>query len=608
VNLESAGGKNPLSSTVVICLLLAAVVFAVYFPVLHYGFVDYDDGDYFFNNAHVQGGFSRANVSWAFTSSEAVNWHPLTWLSLMLDAQLFGQGAAAPHLVNVVLHAANSILLFLLLRRLTGARWQSTAVAMFFAVHPLHVESVAWVSERKDVLSGFFALLTLLCYERYVRAEGRQPRQKWVFYSLAILLFACGLMSKPMLVTLPFVMLLLDFWPLGRFTMASLPRLLLEKVPFILLSAAASVATFLVQHQGGAVTSLNRFPLSLRIENAFISYARYLGKTFWPIDLATPYPAPEYRPAVVVVLAVTLFIGLCAVALMAGKKFPFVFAGWFWFAGMLVPVIGLVQVGPQSMGDRYMYLPLIGILVIIVWGAGELSAKYRPPRLLIPAIAVILLLACAVRARNQVGAWRDSGTLFGHAMAVTDKNYFSALSLGAWYAKIGQTEQSLHYYYEAARVSPGDASDLYDAANAFAKLGHWPEAIDIYHRALQAAPNDPDILNNLGFALAQNHQLPEATACFRDVLKLEPNSVEAHNNLATILFAQGNYQGAAQEYQSALKIKPDDAVMNVNLGDTLVRLGQKPAAIESYQRALRLEPGNAQIRARLQALGVSSKN
>jgi protein O-mannosyl-transferase len=589
-------------------VFLAAVVFAVYFPVFSYGFVDYDDGDYFFNNPHVLGGFSWANIQWAFTTGEAVNWHPLTWLSLMLDAQLFGAGPTTPHVTNVLLHAANSILLFLLLRRLTGSQWRSAVAALFFAVHPLHVESVAWVAERKDVLSAFLALFTLLCYERYVRAEAGRTHLRCFLYSLAVLLFACGLMSKPMLVTLPFVMLLLDFWPLQRFTIASAPRLLLEKVPFILLSAAASVATYLVQQKGGAMTSLSRFPLSLRIENAFISYARYIGKTFWPFDLATPYPAPEYRSVGVVVLAITLFIGLCTVAFILRKKFPFVFTGWFWFAGMLVPVIGLVQVGPQSMGDRYTYLPLIGILIIFVRGVGEICARYRPPRPLIPAIAVILLLACVVRARNQVDVWHGDGTLFGHAIAVTDKNYFAALSLGAWYAKIGQPDQSLHYYYLAARVSPGDAADLYNAANAFAKLGHWPEAIDIYHRALQAAPDQPDILNNLGFALAQNHQLPEATACFQDVLKLEPNSVEAHNNLATILFAQGNYQEAAQEYQAALKLKPNDPLMNVNLGDTRVRLGQKSAAIESYQRAWQLQPGNSQIRARLQALGVPPQN
>ena len=587
-----------------ICLLLAVAVFAIYFPVGGYGFVDYDDGDYFFNNPRVLSGFSWANTSWAFTSGEDVNWHPLTWLSLMLDAQLFGAGAAAPHLTNVALHAANSILLFLLLRRLTGAQWRSAVVAMFFAVHPLHVESVAWVAERKDVLSGFFAMLTLLCYERYVRADTGSARRRWFLYSLAVVLFACGLMSKPMLVTLPFVMLLLDFWPLRRFTIASVPWLFLEKVPFFLLSAAASVATFIVQHKGGAVTPLSRFPLSLRFENTFISYARYLGKTFWPVDLATPYPAPEYKPVVIVVLAIALFLGLCFAALALGKKYPFLFTGWFWFAGMLVPVIGLVQVGAQSLGDRYMYLPLIGVLVIVVWGIGEACARYRPPVAMVPVIAVILLLACAVRARNQVGVWRDSGTLFEHAVAVTDKNYFAYLSLGPWYAQKGQLDQSLHYYYLAARVSPGDAADLYNAANAFAKLRHWPEAIDIYHRALQAAPDQPDILNNLGFALAQNHQLPEATACFQSVLKLEPNSVEAHNNLATILFAQGNFQGAAQEYRAALKLKPADALMNVNLGDTLVRLGQNSEAVECYQRALQLQPGNPQIRARLQALGA----
>jgi Flp pilus assembly protein TadD len=608
VNPQTASRARLLSHPALICLLLVLATLAVYWPVGSYGFLNYDDGDYFFGNVHVLGGLSRANIQWAFTSNQAVNWHPLTWLSLMLDAQFFGKGATAPHLTNVLLHAANATLLFLLFRRLTGASGPGALLALLFAIHPLHVESVAWISERKDVLSGFFALLTLLCYTR--AAENCRgdtsiftQRASW-FYWLSLIFFACGLMSKPMLVTLPFILLLVDFWPLQRFNSTTPARLLVEKAPFFLLCAALSVVTYIVQHKGGAMPPLSLFPLGMRIENVFISYARYLAKTFWPVNLANPYPTTHYWPVLLVILSVALFTGLCFAAVVLRKKYPYAFTGWFWFAGMLIPVIGLVQVGAQSMADRYMYLPVIGLLVVVVWGVEEFCAKYRPPRRAGIFCAVFLCLVCAVRARNQVSDWQNDQTLFDHALAVTKDNYFANLDLAQLYEGNGQTDKSLHYYYEAARISPGDPADLYNTANAFAKLGRLDEAIDIYHRVLQIAPNDPDVLNNLGFALAQNHQLPEAAACFESVLKLKPNFAAAYDNLAAIYFMQGLYQDAAQQYQEALQLTPDDPRIIVNLGDTNLRLGQTNAAAQYYRQALRLQPGNDPVRAKLQMLGV----
>jgi protein O-mannosyl-transferase len=593
---------------VLVCLSLFVVALAIYYPVKDYGFLNYNDDDYFFENPHVLGGFTWANVQWAFTNGEAMNWHPLTWLSLMLDAQLFGKGASAPHLTNVLLHAANSILLFLLFRRLTRAHLASAALAMLFVIHPLHVESVAWISERKDVLCGFFALLTLLCYTRAAEhcrgGTSIFTHRPALFYWLSLFFFTCGLMSKPMLVTLPFVMLLVDFWPLQRFDSTSPVRLFLEKVPFLLLCAAQSVVTFLVQRQGGAMPPLSRFPMGMRVENAFVSCVRYLAKTFLPVNLATPYPSMHYWPALWVALAVALFVALCVAALAAKEKYPYVFTGWFWFAGMLVPVIGLVQVGAQAMADRYMYLPGIGILLIVVWGLKEICARRKPPPPAILACAVLLFFVCALRARNQVATWQNDETLFSHALAVTRDNYFANLYLAHWYERTGQTDESLHYYYEAARISPGDPADLFNAANAFAKLGRWDEAIDIYHRVLQVAPNDPDLLNNLGFALAQKHELPEATACFESVLKLKPNSPEARNNLAAIYFAQGRYQEAAQQYAAALQLTPNDPRILINLGDADLRLGQTNAAAQNFEQALHLQPGNGPARARLQALGA----
>ena len=610
MNSQSASQFRLLSSPGVICLLLAVAVLAVYLPVRNFGFVDYDDTAYFFENPHVLGGFSTENVKWAFTTGEAANWHPFTWLSLMLDAQLFGSGAFGPHLTNVFLHLVNSILIFVLLRRLTANLWRSAAVAMLFAVHPLHVESVAWVAERKDVLSGFFGLLTLLCYTRYAAGDGSTQRRGFAspFYWLSLVLFACGLMSKPMLVTMPFVLLLLDFWPLRRFKNEPLRRLLVEKIPFFFLSIASSVVTFIVQKKGGAVSTLTLLPMSARLENAFVSYARYLGKIFWPVNLATPYPSPHYWTVLIVLLSVALFAAICVAAVVLMKKYPFLFTGWFWFAGMLVPVIGLVQVGGQAMADRYVYLPLMGILVIVVWGAGEICGKYRVPRRSVGIVAAIVCFACAVRARNQVSVWENDGTLFGHALAVTRDNYVASVNLGTWYSKSGDVKGALNCYYNALRMNPNDPSVLYDVGDAFAKLGHFDEAISVYRHALEITPNQADILNNLGFALAQNHQLPEATTCFQEVLKLKPDSAEAHNNLATILFMQGNVEQAAKEYEAAVQLTPNDPQMLANLGDALVRLGRPKDAIQYYMRALQLEPNNARLRSKLQSLGIQTSD
>jgi len=576
--------------------------------VVNYGFIDYDDDVYFFANSHVLGGFTWTDIKWAFTSGEDANWHPLTWLSLMLDARIFGHGATAPHLINVLFHIANSILVFWLSRQMTGALWRSAVLALLFALHPLHVESVAWVAERKDVLSSFFGLLALLFYIRYAAGDGAPPRSSLVTRRpsliFALLFFVCSLMSKPMLVTMPFILLLLDFWPLQRFNVSSLGRLLIEKIPFLLLSAAASVVTFIVQQRGGAVSSLAGLSPGLRIENMFISYARYLAKTFWPVNLATPYPPPHYWPVWLVILAVALFAALCLAAVTLRGKFPFAFTGWFWFAGMLVPVIGLVQVGAAAMADRYAYLPLIGIFLIIVWGAGEICAKFQIPREGILLITVFVILACAARAGNQVRFWKDDPALFGHALSVTKNNYVASLDLGFWYAKNGQVSESLRYYGDAVRLSPDNATALYDAANAFAKLGYWDEAIRDYRRSLQIAPNQPDVLNNLGFALAQTKQLSEAANCFQAVLKLEPNSADAHNNLATILFKQGDFQDAAAQFSAAQQLSPADVRFCANLAGTYERLGQTNLAIKYYQQALSLQPDNPQFRAKLQSLGV----
>jgi Flp pilus assembly protein TadD len=621
--------KNP-AAAFFICLLLVAATLAVYWPVTGSDFLNYDDPDYFTSNPRVLTGLTPGNVAWSFTTGHASNWHPLTWLSLMLDVQLFGKGPFGPHLTNLLLHAFNTVLLFLLLRRLTAATWRSALVAALFALHPLHVESVAWVTERKDVLSAFFGLLALGAYVRYAqklsRVEGRESsagsgvlalnaRPSTFDYSLAVIFFALGLMSKPVLITLPLVMLLLDWWPLQRVSsvecrvsnkarVPALSSLFREKWPFIVLSAISCVVTFVVQQKGGAVVALTKFSLSERTANAFVSYARYLGKTFWPSALAVPYPHPGHWPLGVVLSAVALFAVLCVAAVWCGRKFPFAPVGWFWFVGMLVPVIGLVQVSDQAMADRYTYLPLIGVFVVVVWGMSDACVYWRVPKPTAVFFAAFMLVLCAMQTRVQLSYWQNSGTLFRHALAVTKNNYVAENNLGTWLASQGRITEAMDCYRESLKIMPDNVDALYDLGNAYAKTGDWDNAILNYRYALEITPDQADILDNLGFALAAKRQFAEAITNFNAALKLDPDSAGAHNNLATVLFMQHRFAEASQHYREALRLTPDNPQIYANLGDTLVRLGQAGEAVKCYQQALQLKPDDARIKAKLQALGA----
>jgi tetratricopeptide (TPR) repeat protein len=622
--------ENLFSRPLIIGLLLAVITLFVYWPVRQCDFLGYDDPLYFSENVHVLGGLTGSNVAWAFTSGDAANWHPLTWLSLMLDAEIFGNHPEGPHLVNLLFHIANAVLLFLLFHRLTAATLRSALVAALFALHPLHVESVAWIAERKDLLCAFFVLLTLLVYERYARkvaGAGRRVTGKKsaasLFYSAALVFFALGLMSKPMAVTLPFLLLLLDWWPLNRISnfgfqisnsedqrnrFSALKPLLFEKIPFFGLGAAACLVTFVVQQKSNAVATLATFPLPVRIENVFVSYARYLAKAVWPATLANPYPHPGHWPGSMVVLSVLLFAGLCVAAFWLARKLPFLFTGWFWFAGMLVPVIGLVQVGTQSMADRYAYLPVAGLFVIFAWGLVLLAARWNFSKVPVAFMAFVLLAACAVRTREQLVYWQNDGTLFRHALAVTRNNYTASINLGTWLSKNGQIKEALDQYNAALKMNSADPLVLYDVGNAFASLGNLDEAIRDYRRALQLAPGRPNILNNLGCALMSQNQLPEAITNFEAALKTKPDFAYAHNSLATALFKQGRFEDAAQHFYEALKLAPDNVQFGVNLGDTLVRLGRLQAAAECYQQALQSKPDNQEIMAKLNSLGAHPGN
>ena len=629
-----------------ICLALVIITAVIYLPVRHYDFINYDDPLFVTQNPHIRHGLNRDSVRWALTARlfdvgpNADYWRPLSYLSHALDIEWFGLDPGGHHLMNLGFHVAATVALFLALVSMTNALWRSAFVAALFAWHPLHVESVAWIAERKDVLSGLFWMLTMLMYGRYAQkrtkdeasslsfaaAKGRGsgvggaiqalgPRRWTQDYCLALLFFTLGLMSKPMVVTLPFALLLLDYWPLGRWRMDSfrawlkqLSRLALEKAPFFLLSALSCIGTFLVQQQAKAVQTLGPFSFSGRMENTFVSYGWYLCKTFWPTMLACPYPPPGHWEFPLVIYSVALVAGLSAIAILSARRFPFFFTGWFWFAGTLVPVIGLVQVSDAAMADRYSYLPLIGVFIIVVWGAGAVCASWRVPGPLVIFLAAIILTACAWRTRVQSDYWKDSGTLFRHTLAVTENNYVACNDLGTWLSGNGQVAEAMDYFRKSLQIKPDNPDALYNLGNAFARLGNWDEAINNYQRALQVAPDQPDMLNNLGFALAAKKQFADAIASFEAALKLNPDSADAHNNLATVLFIQKRFDEAVRHYREAIRLLPDNPQFHSNLGDALVKQGQITEVVRCYQEALRLKPGDPQIKAKLQALGAQISN
>jgi len=609
----TAGWIAILERPSIICLLLSLVTFVVFWPVNDFKFVHYDDPKYITSNPYVQQGLTRASISWAFNIGYASNWHPLTWLSHMLDVDLFGPGPAGPHRVNLLLHVANAVLLFLVLRGLTFAHWRSAFVAALFALHPLHVESVAWISERKDVLSTLFFLLTLWAYSRYAQWVARTQTVpsaiRSPFYLLALLFFLLGLMSKPMLVTLPFVLLLLDYWPLGRmpglisqaakpwsvkFQLSTFLPLVREKIPFFALSAIVCIIAILAQ-KTNAMSSLTNLPIETRVENAFVSYARYLGKMFWPADLTVLYPYPEQWPVVQVILAVVLVAGLCLAALWLGRKWPFVFTGWFWFLGTLLPVIGLVQVGIQSLADRYTYVPLIGIFIVLAWGGGAILTQRRCPRVMVGMIGLLILGACAIRTANQLRYWQNTDSLFQHAIAVTKNNWVAYNILGSYRETKGHPEESIEYYRRALQINPDNVDILNSLGNVLVRQNQAAQAIAYFQAALRLAPDLPETHINLGVVLDELGKKDGAIKEYRKALRLAPDNALAHNNLANVLLAQGHADAAIEQYRQALRIDPKYTHALNNLGWALAGQGRYPEAIACYERALQSEPNNAML-------------
>ena len=547
-----------------VCLLLALAVWVVFWPALRYGFVYYDDQDYVTDNKNVQHGLNWQSIKWALTTAHAANWHPVTWMSHIIDCQLYGLNPVGHHLTNLLLHSANSVLLFLLLRRLTGAPWRSAFVAAIFALHPLRVESVVWISERKDVLSTFFWMLAVGAYVRYAGHLKLQLSTSRIFYALALLFFALGLMAKAMLVTLPFILLLLDYWPLGRLEFGAKFswRLIAEKIPFFILAAGASATTFLIQNHLGVVGTLRRFPLSLRLANAPVACVRYMVKNFWPRGLAIYYP---YRPLGLLEVAGALCI-LGSVSILVARRCrrqPYLAVGWFWFLGMLVPVIGLVQTGTQAMADRYSYLPSVGLWIMVAWGVWDWAGHRPIPRAaaaLGAGMAVLVFLAWTPR---QIHYWRNTRALFMRAGAVTDHYFLAYYNIGCYDMGEGHCSQAILDFKKALNSEPdntpwADHSRAYnDLGYAYLREGQITNAVANFEKAVAIRPQYPEAYYNLGCAFLNHNQPDVAVDCFQRALALDSSVAEIHYKLANALMQLGQQAKAIAEYSQALRLRPD---------------------------------------------------
>jgi Flp pilus assembly protein TadD len=556
-------------------VLLALLTITVYWPATGHEFVNYDDPFYVTSNVHVQSGLTRENIKWAFNHPVVGNWHPLTMLSHMLDCQMYGLKPRGHHLTNILLHGLNTALVFLLLQSLTGTTWRSLMVAALFGLHPLHVESVAWVAERKDVLSTFFGLLCLLAYTRYAKAPKAQssksePEGSVSFlYWAALIFFTLGLMSKPMLVTLPFLLLLLDFWPLERFCPGSVWPLIREKIPFLALAVVMSVVTYAVQQQTGMMHSLESVPPGARLENALISYCRYLGKLFWPGNLAVFYPYPDHWPIHQVLLAGGLLADVSVFVFMQQTRRPYLLAGWLWFCGTLVPVIGLVQVGGQSMADRYTYIPSLGLFIVVIWGIYELTRHWHYREMVLGGAGSLVIILCAAATRQQLGYWQDNEALYRHALAVTENNYLAHHNLGIALFNEGQIDEAIGQYREALRLKPDFAQAHYDLGAALAVKGRTAEAVGQFQEALEIKPDYAEAHSNLGIALAKEGQLDQAIGQFQGALRLQPDNAEFHYNLGAAFGMKGRMDEAIVQFQEALRLKPDYAAARYNLAHAL---------------------------------------
>lgn len=538
---------------IVIGIVLSMMVLVSYWGVEKHDFIGFDDPQYVAENHRVQGGLNRETAVWAFTTTHIGNWHPLTWLSLMLDGELFRKNASGYHWTNVILHLLTGLILFLGLNRMTASPFPSGMVAALFLIHPLHVESVAWVSERKDVLSGLFWMVGIWCYTRYAERPGL-VRYLWVFLS-----FACGLLSKPMGVTFPFVLLLIDWWPLGRMVggSANCVRLVWEKIPLFLLSAAGSVITFLVQKESDAMPSLSIMPLGDRLANATVSYAAYLGKAFWPERLSIFYPYHGPPSIGLWVSALALLVPITVISIILLKRRPYLPVGWFWYLGTLVPVIGFVQVGSQSMADRYTYLPLVGVFIMVVWGCKDLLEGYRGRKAILYFVSTAMVVILVVLTQIQVSYWKDTFTLFSRALRTTEENFMAHQILAEAMVKAGDLKTAENHYREAIRIRP-----LFKQANnglgyLLMIRGKQDEAVRFLEKTLQIDPKFVPAMKNLGDVHMRQRRLKDAIALYRKAALLYKEDPELFNNYGVALFFNGEKEEALLNIRTALSLKPD---------------------------------------------------
>jgi Flp pilus assembly protein TadD len=567
-----------------ICAALAVMVFVTFGRTVGNGFVNYDDNLYVYDNTAVSRGLSWQGLRWALTHFVCGNWHPLTMLSHMLDCQVYGLWAGGHHLTSVLIHAVCAVLLFLTLREMTGEQWRSAFVAALFAIHPLRVESVAWISERKDVLSGVFFMLTLWAYTRYVR-------ERSVARYLAIgLWLSLGLMSKPMLVTAPFLLLLLDYWPLARLRQpGDLPRLILEKIPLIMLAAAACVMTLLAQRT--AMQTFASVPLGVRIGNAAVASVVYLGKFIVPARLAAMYPIPIGGWAAWAVMdAMLLMAGLTTGVIALRRRAPALFVGWLWYLGMLVPVLGILQVGNQAYADRYTYLPEIGLCLAGTWVAADWARDRGIHRMVLPLVAAAWLGVLMTASYRETGYWRDSFALWTHTLADTEDNSVARTNLGALLMDEGRVEEAIAEAQEAVRINPENSEAHGNLGNAYLQQGRYAEAAAEYRAAILIRPGFTNFHNYLGYALFQQGLVMEATAEYREALRCDPENAEAHANLANALLKQGLAGEAIPEYREALRLNPRNAPARGNLGTILLQQGRVADAIAEFREASRSDP------------------
>ncbi len=586
-----------------ICLALAGLAITAYWPVHENEFINnYDDNPYITENTHVLHGLNWKDIKWAFTTSYTALPHPLTWLSHQLDCSLYGTWAPGHHYTGLAIHIVNSLLLFLLIWRMTRRFWPSAILAAVFAVHPLHVESVAWAAERKDVLSGLFFLLTLHAYLRYA------GKPKVSLYLAVFALFVLGLLCKPMLVTLPFVLLLLDYWPLGRlrFSKKSFGRLIAEKIPLIFVALTWGIITFAIQKQAGVVVAETQLGPVSRIANAAISYVFYLWKTIWPTDLAVFYPYPSSLPWISFVFSTLLLIAISVFCVAKRKNSPYLIFGWLWYLGTLIPVIGLIQSGGQAHADRYTYLPQIGFCLAVIWQINDLSERWPHRRYLVGTAAAVALLFLAGRTWTQCAIWHNSESLWSHALAVTTDNATAHNHLADAFIRRGRLDEAVSQAELAIKISGARSPDnLYGYSNlgiALSRQGKTKEAIKYFEKVEKDGPNRPALHYNMAGALSDNGQWDEAISELQKELVIQPEFAEAHNNLGIALSKKGHLDEAIAQFQKALQLNPNAPKVNYNLADIFLQKGEMDAAIRHLKRELQIQPNQPDA---LNGLGIA---